>query len=148
MRSSASVLVPAPLAEVVPFVVDLGAYPQWMPAVHSVEPDGPAGSWNVELRAKVGPFARSKRLRMVRTSHESDEGGETIVFERCEVSGRTHSRWEMTVRLAPRDGACHVTIDLHYGGSLWSAGVLDHVLAGAIEGGRDGLVRAVSARGR
>ena len=50
-------------------VNDLASYPQWMDLVHRVESVG-EGAWEVELRAKVGPFARSKRLRMVRTASE------------------------------------------------------------------------------
>ena len=43
---------------------NLATYPQWLDIVHFAEPsDSEHGfqSWNVELRAKIGPFARSKR---------------------------------------------------------------------------------------
>jgi hypothetical protein len=39
-------------------------------------------------------------------------------------------------------------MDLAYGGSLWTAGVLDRVLAANIEAGKSGLAAAVSARMR
>ena len=52
---------------------DLGTYPKWLEIVHFAEAvDSKDGlqAWSVELRAKIGPFARSKRLRMVRTQDE------------------------------------------------------------------------------
>ena len=44
----------------------------------------------------------------------------------------------------PAGGGTDVTIDLHYGGSLWTAGVLDRVLAAQIDAGKTGLARAVA----
>lgn len=138
----------APPEKVVPFLADLSRYPEWMPVVHSAGPDpssphsGPA--WNVELRARVGPFARSKRLRMVRTEGDTSPGAGTFVFERREADGSQHSPWTMRVVVAPAAGGTDVTIDLHYGGSLWTAGVLDRVLAAQIDAGKKGLARAVS----
>ena len=52
-------------------VATLDRYPPWMRLVHRVTPMPPTTlgpAWWVELRARVGPFARSKQLRMVRTS--------------------------------------------------------------------------------
>ena len=138
----------APPAKVVPFLADLSRYPEWMPMVHSAGPDPSAPhtvpAWNVELRARVGPFARSKRLRMVRTEGDASTGSGTFVFERREADGSQHSPWTMRVVIAPASGGTDVTIDLHYGGSLWTAGVLDRVLAAQIDAGKDGLSRAVS----
>lgn len=146
MRTSSSVTVPAPVDRVVPFLVDLSEYPRWMPMIHSVARDDHDDvAWTVELRAKVGPFARSKRLRMARTSDSPVPGGRRIVFERRERSATQHSRWAMTVDVAGSAGSTTVTIDLEYGGSLWTAGVLDRVLAACIEDGKNGLVRAVTA---
>ena len=51
-------------------VDDLDDYPAWMPLVHRAVPAPGAAAWDVELRATVGPFARSKRLRMVRSECE------------------------------------------------------------------------------
>src|SRR5690606_1974484 len=52
-------------------VEDLSGYPRWLDMVRRAEPvepiegdEGPA--WAVELRGRIGPLARSKRLRMVR----------------------------------------------------------------------------------
>ena len=121
-----------------PFVSDLARYPQWMPLVHSADASG-EDAWNVELRAKVGVFARSKRLRMKRTV-DSDS---LYVFEREEIDGRRHSPWLMRVSLAPTGGGSVVTIDLSYGGNLWTGGVLDRVLASQVDAGKKGLANVV-----
>lgn len=97
------------------------------------------GVWSVELRAKVGVFARSKALRMRRTMNEEN----IIVFERDENDGRQHSAWVMRVSLSPSATGTNVTIDLSYGGTLWSAGILDRVLASQVDAGKAGLIRAV-----
>lgn len=95
--------------------------------------------WSVELRAKVGVFARSKALRMRRTVNEDN----VIVFEREEDDNRHHSSWVMRVALSPSIGGTNVTIDLSYGGTLWTAGILDRVLASQVDAGKEALVRAV-----
>ena len=138
MKYSSSVDVPV-LSEVIrPFVEDLSAYPSWMPMVHHVVALSD-DVWSVELRAKVGVFARSKALRMRRTMNEDN----VIVFERDEDDGRQHSPWVMRVSLSPSASGTNVTIDLSYGGSLWSAGILDRALASQVDAGKAGLVRAV-----
>jgi len=73
------------------WVGDLGRYPEWLTIVPRAESEQGSDprAWAVELRAKVGPIARSKRLRMVRTV---DEPGH-IRFEREETDGRSHSPW-------------------------------------------------------
>lgn len=138
MNYSSSVDVPVAVDAVRPFVEDLVAYPAWMPMVHNVITVDD-GVWSVELRAKVGVFARSKKLRMRRTMNEEN----IIVFERDEDDGRQHSPWVMRVSLSPSAKGTNVTIDLSYGGSLWTAGILDRVLASQVDAGKSGLVRAV-----
>lgn len=138
MKYSSSVDVPVASNAVRPFVEDLVAYPAWMPMVHEVAAVG-EGVWSVELRAKVGVFARSKKLRMRRTMNEEN----IIVFERDEDDGRQHSPWVMRVSLSPSATGTNVTIDLSYGGALWTAGILDRVLASQVDAGKAGLVRAV-----
>jgi carbon monoxide dehydrogenase subunit G len=123
---------------VYPYVADLARYVDWMPMVHEVEPVGD-GVWNVELRAKVGVFARSKRLRMKRTMNTT----QNIVFERDEIDGKRHSPWTMAIALQPTDAGSVVTVDLSYGGTLWTAGILDRVLAAQVEAGKTGLARVV-----
>ncbi len=138
MNYSSSVDVPVAIDAVRPFVEDLAAYPTWMPMVHDVVAVDD-GVWSVELRAKVGVFARSKKLRMRRTMNEEN----IIVFERDEDDNRQHSPWVMRVSLSPSAMGTNVTIDLSYGGSLWTAGILDRVLASQVDAGKSGLVRAV-----
>ncbi|MGA0118206.1 MAG: SRPBCC family protein [Ilumatobacteraceae bacterium] len=138
MKYSSSVSLDVSPDVVRPFVSDLAKYPEWMPLVHSaVAKDDDA--WDVELRAKVGVFARSKRLRMRRTLNSDD----LFVFERDENDGRRHSPWLMRVSLIPTPNGCIVSIDLSYGGNLWSAGVLDRVLASQVDAGKAGLASVV-----
>ncbi len=134
MKYSSFVDISAEKDAVHPFVNDLSRYPSWMPLVHSAEPCG-EDVWDVELRAKVGVFARSKRLRMRRTIDD----GTVIVFERDEDDGKQRSPWIMRVVLEPLENGCRVRIDLSYGGSLWTGGVLDRVLASHVDAGKEGL---------
>ena len=120
-------------------VNDLASYPQWMDLVHRAEPLG-NDAWNVELRAKVGPFARSKRLRMVRTLSELNS---RVRFERVEEDGRSHAEWVLTATINSIGSACTLTMHLHYGGSLFTGGVLERVLADKIENGRTRLAELV-----
>jgi carbon monoxide dehydrogenase subunit G len=138
MNYSSTVDVPTTIDAVRPFVEDLASYPQWMPMVHNVSAVA-SDVWSVELRAKVGVFARSKMLRMRRTMNEEN----IIVFERDEDDGRQHSPWVMRVSINPSASGTNVTIDLSYGGSLWTAGILDRVLASQVDAGKAGLVRVV-----
>ena len=141
MRTSESVDVPAPPAAVFPYVADLSAYPAWLPLVHeAVAAPGDGAAWEVELRARVGPFARSKRLRMALTEHVTDR---LVVFERAEVDGRDHARWALRAELVEIDGGTRVTMHLAYDGGLWTAGILERVLDEEIRRGRDGLVTLV-----
>jgi hypothetical protein len=151
MQTSVSLDLPVPVAVVVPYVATLDRYPAWMQLVHRAEPsagdptDAEPPAWDVELRAHLGPLARSKRLRMVRTRAEDDGG--IVVFERRELDGRAHSPWVLTVELdeaaGPPDG-CRLTMHLSYGGSLWTGGVLQRVLDEEIRRGSARLLELVS----
>ena len=129
------------------FVDDLALYPTWMDLLHAMEPvqggavDEP--SWNVELRARIGPLARSKRLRMQRTEH--DPAAHRVVFERAEADGRTHSPWVLRARVEEHDGTSTLHMHLHYGGALWTGGVLERVLGDQIKNGRERLATLVRA---
>lgn len=138
VRKSSSVELPVGTERVLPWVDDLSRYPQWMPLVHSALSVGDA-TWDVELRATVGVFARSKRLRMRRTTVAADR----VVFERDEDDGRVHAPWTLEAAIVGDARSCKVTMDMSYGGSLWTAGVLDRVLAHHIELGKQGLLRVV-----
>jgi len=142
---------PVPPARVFALVDDLAVYPTWMPLVHGVVPDAPqeppeAGpAWEVELRATVGPFARSKRLRMVRTEHTAPE---RAVFERVEVDGRAHAPWVLRALVSPDAGDASrstLTMSLHYGGSLWTGAALQRVLDHEVDRGRANLLALLSA---
>lgn len=146
MRSTQSVVVGAAPSEVYPFVATLDQYPLWLPLVHVVEPidtaDGEVGpSWMVEIRARVGPFARSKRLRMTRATHRD---GHDVEFVRAELDGRDHARWALRAELdeiAP--GSTKITMHLAYDGSLWGGALLERVLDDEIKRGRAGLAALV-----
>lgn len=138
VHESSSVALREPIDRVVPWVSDLSRYCEWMPLVHAATSVG-EDVWDVELRATIGVFARSKRLRMRRTVFEPGR----IVFERSEDDGRTHAPWILEVVVATHEGGTLVTMDMTYKGGLWTAGVLDRVLAHNIEAGKKGLVRVV-----
>lgn len=143
MQTTESVTIAAPPSEVFPHVAELDAYPAWLEMVHSATPDytRERPAWWVELRARVGPFARSKQLRMERTERVVDE---LAVFERVELDGRDHAGWVLRAELGSTDdGGTRVTMHLSYDGRLWG-GLLARVLDDEIRRGRDGLERVVS----
>jgi hypothetical protein len=133
----ASVEAPHPPDAVWAVVSDLSTYPRWLEIVPRADPDGDGG-WIVDLRGRLGPFARSKRLRMERTVAESPR---LAVFERVERDGRQHSPWVLRAEVAPGgDGAdSRLTMHLHYGGSLWGP-VLERLLGDTIERSRPRLL--------
>jgi hypothetical protein len=49
----------------------------------------------------------------------------------------------MAIALQTVNSGCVVTVDLSYGGTLWTAGILDRVLAAQVEAGKTGLARVV-----
>ena len=139
MKIERTVLLRAASKEVFELVDDLGRCPQWMDLVHDVSEvsGGDQRSWDVELRAQVGPLARSKRLRMTRTVHEPTR---RVVFERSEVDGRRHSPWVLESVLADRSsGDIELTMTLTYGGNLWTGAVLERVLDDHVERGARSL---------
>jgi hypothetical protein len=150
MQIERDTLVPAPAERVFALVDDLSVYPTWMELVHDVHEEPPTGdrrTWNVELQAQVGPFARSKRLRMTRVVHEPDR---RVVFERDEIDGRRHSPWILAAALH-RDvssaGDTRLTMTLTYGGNLWTGAVLQRVLDDHIERGAAALCALVTESG-
>jgi hypothetical protein len=133
---------PADRAALFAVVADLTTYPGWLELVHRVQPadpepddDGPA--FLVDLRARLGPLARSKRLRMVRVEHRPVE---EVRFARREVDGRQHAPWLLSALVraieppttpattdpSPAEApspphVSEVQVTLHYGGHLWAA---------------------------
>lgn len=123
MEFTASARLPAAPDRVFGEVAELTTYPHWLGIVHRVEPDGDGGL--VDLGARVGPFTRTKRVRMTTAERRPHE---LVRFERAELDGRPHSPWVLEARLGPDDGdGTLLTMRLHYGGTLWLPG-LDLVL--------------------
>jgi hypothetical protein len=148
MHTRAELVAPCSPVELFAHVDGLERYLAWMSLIHEVRPlDDDAGrpAHEVELRARLGPLARSKRLRMVRTVHEPTR---RVVFERAELDARHHSAWVLDVRLAAEGEATRLVMDLTYGGSLWTGGLLERVLADEIDRGRERLLALVSASPR
>jgi hypothetical protein len=130
-----------------PWIDDLARYPEWLDIVPravavDAHADDTGPAWSVDLRARVGPFARAKRLRMVRTERTE---AEHVRFERVEHDGRQHSPWVLDadlVALGAGDGTL-LTMRLHYGGRLWMP-VLDRLLADEVERSRPRLLARVA----
>jgi hypothetical protein len=135
-------------------VEDLAGYPSWLSIVTRAEPvpaevgdvgPGSGPAWSVELRGRIGPLARSKRLRMVRTRHDR---GRVVRFERRETDGRHHAPWVLDATVTPIDDqASELEMSLHYGGSF-GGGLIEKLLADEIEASRPRLVERVRDPGR
>lgn len=134
MDVTAELDAPHPPAAVLPWVSDLGRYPEWLDIVPRAVPDGD-GSWLVDLRGRLGPLARSKRLRMTRVLLDD----RSVRFERDEQDGRSHAPWVLEAEVAPSDGGSRLVMRLHYGGSLFGP-VLERVLGDEIERSRQRLL--------
>ena len=141
MDIEAVVEAPVPAARVYAEVRTLDGYPTWIGIVHAVERETD-GVWNVELRGKVGPFARSKRLRMVRVE---DDAPLKAVFERQESDGRRHATWRLTATVSESSSGCTLTMHMFYGGSLFGGGVLERVLGEQIDASREKLLERLGA---
>ncbi len=133
----------APASRVRAVLEDLVTYPEWLDVVRRVEPaeaasDDAGPAWWVTLRARVGPLARSKRLRMVRTVHAPGR----LRFERAEVDGRDHAAWTLDASIEG-DDPCSVVVELRYDGGLWSS-ALDAVLGSQADTGVPRLAELVA----
>ena len=126
-------------------VSDLATYPRWLDIVPRAVPadDGAEPSWTVDLRGRLGPFARSKRLRMVRTRNDAPTA---VVFERQERDGRSHSAWTLSADVADAPGGSRLTMRLHYGGGLWGP-IVERLLSDEIERSKPRLLELVSGAG-
>lgn len=135
----------APPEAVFAWIEDLGRYPEWLGLVSRAEPaeahpddEGPA--WSIDLRARIGPLARAKRLRMVRTEHEAPH---RATFERREHDDRSHSPWILRASIAPlASGGSQLTMHLHYGGTMFTP-VADRLLRDEITRSRPRLAALV-----
>lgn len=152
---------PCDAAALFAVVDDLAQYPRWLSIVPRAVAEGPGGragrsadgapdagapdaaaedpeapAWIVDLRGRLGPLARSKRLRMVRTAHEPVHH---VRFERRELDERSHSAWILDAEVAPLDAGSRLTMALHYGGSFGGS-VLERMLRDEIERSRPRLL--------
>ena len=147
--------IEAPRAAVFAVLAEVGTYDRWLDIVDRVEPDRacdrsdtptpPAGdvarpaeerAWFFTLRARIGPFARSKRLRVVEAIAVAPD---RIRLERAELDDRDHAPWTFDATLADGDTSGStstvLTLQLAYGGRLWTSAlnpVLDNQLAIAV----------------
>ena len=143
MDVAAALDAPCSPGDLFSWVDDLSRYPQWLSIVTRAEAD-PDGGWVIDLRGRVGPLARSKRLRMARTRIEPDH---VAVFERAERDGRHHSPWILRAEVTPIPAGSHLDMRLHYGGALWGT-VLERLLRDEIDQSRARLLELVSGRTR
>ena len=145
MDVTATLDAPCAPDELYELVSDLATYPGWLDIVPRAVPadsDRPDGepAWTVDLRGRLGPFARSKRLRMVRTRNDAPT---TVVFERQERDGRSHSAWTLSAEVAGAPDGSRLTMRLHYGGGLWGP-IVERLLADEIERSKPRLLALVS----
>jgi uncharacterized protein YndB with AHSA1/START domain len=133
---------PHPPERVFALVEDLTRYPAWLDIVAKVVPEDD-GAWKVDLRGRLGPFARSKRLRMVRAQHDAPTH---VRFERDEQDGRSHSPWVLDASVEPTAGGSRLTMRLHYGGGLFGP-VLEPILRDEINRSRPRLLQVLDREG-
>lgn len=132
MQKSIRVDLDAPADHIAEILRDLARYPSWLEIVSTAVPadaiEGDVGpAWLVTLRARVGPLARSKRLRMVRTVDE----GSRLRFERAELDGRDHAEWTLEATILG-EMPSRVDVELSYDGGLWST-PLEKILGSQID---------------
>ena len=131
---------PCPPDVLFAWVSDLGRYPEWLDIVPRAVPIDEGKAWSVDLRGRLGPFARSKRLRMERTV--CDEPSGRVRFERVEHDGRSHSPWVLTADVSETSDGSRLTMHLHYGGGLFGP-VIERLLSDEIERSRPRLLACV-----
>lgn len=136
--------VGCPPAALFEWVAALDRYPDWLEIVARAEAapaaDGDTGpAWLVDLRGRLGPLSRAKRLRMVRTEHDAPV---KAVFERRELDGRDHAAWVLDATVDATDGGARLIMRLHYGGGLWGP-VLARMLQDEVAHSRPRLAAAV-----
>lgn len=155
----ATLVAPCPPEELFAWVDDLGRYPDWLEIVARAEPDGD-DAWAVDLRGRLGPLARSKRLRMVRSTQagsasepdtplEARSGSAPVMsvrFKRAELDGRNHSPWVLEADVTAHGNGSELHMRLHYGGGLFGP-VIERLLRDEIERSRLRLLALVSEPG-
>ena len=141
-------------------VADLASYPAWLAIVERAVPHVPGtdlalevqdapglqaggghAAWLVDLRGRLGPMARSKRLRMVRTVFEPPSH---VRFERVELDGRQHAPWVLEASVAAEGDEARLQVHLHYGGRFGGA-LLGRMLAEEVAQARPRLAQLVAS---
>lgn len=126
------------------WIDNLALYPSWLEIVTRAVEEPARGdghpAWAVDLRARLGPLARSKRLRMVRTECDYPV---LVRFERDELDGRSHSDWVLEGRVESQGGGSRLTMKLHYGGSRFGS-ALQRLLRDEIERSRPRLLALIA----
>lgn len=160
MKHSSDLDVDAPAATVVEALADLSTYPEWNDLVSQATPaaflDGdPGPAWLTTLRAQVGPFARSKQLRLVRDDSTNNGGSWArmepsdspvqLCFVRREQDDRSHAQWNMRALVTPAGQRSQVTLELSYDGGLWVP-ALGSILGGAIDRATERLPSYLESR--
>jgi len=130
-------------AAVLAEVSDLPGYPIWHGMVKRVDADG--DGWLVDLGARLGPFTRTKRVRMVRSDDEGGGPGQ-VRFVRAERDRADYGEWEMLAAVEPAtgDGPCTLRFRLRAEGSSPLIGVLEPLLRAETERSADRLRRLLA----
>jgi len=121
-------------------VADLPSYPAWHGMVKRVQADG--DGWLVDLGARLGPFTRTKRVRMVRAEDDASDPGQ-VRFVRAEQDRADYGDWEMLAIVDPAtgDGPCTLRFRLRAEGSSKLIGMLEPLLRAETEKSADRLRR-------
>lgn len=124
-------------------VGNLPGYPEWHGMVKRVEPDG--DGWLVDLGGKIGPFTRTKRVRMVRAAAEEERPGQ-VRFVRNERERDDHGGWELDCVVDPAtgEGPCTLRFRMLYDGSSPLIGMLEPLLRAEVDKSSDRLRRRVA----
>ncbi len=137
MDLSLEAVIEAESSAVLAEVADLEGYPEWHGMVKRVVPDGDGQL--VDLGGRIGPFTRTKRVRLVRDKDNAAAG--RVRFVRAERDGREHSRWELEAEVEPAagPGPCTLRFRLRYYGSSPLIGMLEPLLRAEVERSADRL---------
>ena len=125
-------------------MADLSGYAEWHGMVKRVELDG--DGWLVDLGGRLGPFTRTKRVRMVRAPHEEESAGQ-VRFVRHERDRHDHGAWELQCVVDPAagKGPCTLRFRMLYDGSSPLIGMLEPLLRAEVDKSADRLRRRLAA---
>jgi len=143
VETSLEAVLDAAPATVLAEVADLTGYPAWHGMVKRVEADG--DGWLVDLGARLGPFTRTKRVRMVRADDKASGAGE-VRFVRAELDRKDYGQWEMVAIVEPAtgEGPCTLRFRLRAEGSSPLIGMLEPLLRAETEKSAERLRRRLA----